>query len=54
MNINIRKLVKELLDDRYITVCYVEHSGDEDGFDLSVRVNKEELNICEKTGELKL
>ncbi len=44
MTISIRELVKELLDNKYINVSYVEYPGDEGGFDLSVRVNKEELN----------
>ena len=44
MNINIRELVKELLDNKYINVSYIEYPGDEYGFDLSVRVNKESLN----------
>ncbi len=43
MTIRIRELVKELLDNKYINVSYVEYPDDE-GFDLSVRVNKEALN----------
>ena len=45
MNVRIRELVKELLNNKHINVTYIEYN--EDGFDLSVRVDKEKLNTCE-------
>lgn len=45
MEINIRNLVKELLENEYLKVSYNEL---ENGFDLSVRINEEKLNTTER------
>lgn len=42
MRISIRSLVKELLEKDYLIVDYIELQ--DGGFDLSVRINEEELN----------
>lgn len=42
MRINIRNLVKELLEDQNLIVSYNELN--DGGFDLSVRINEEEMN----------
>lgn len=42
MTINVRPLVKELLENKDLIVSYVEL--DNGGFDLSVRIDEEEAN----------
>ena len=46
MSINVRPLVKELLENKYLIVNYNELN--DGGFDLSVRINEEELNSLEE------
>lgn len=46
MNIDIRTLVKELLEDENLIVSYNELN--DGGFDLSVRINEEVLNRVEE------
>lgn len=46
MSINVRSLVKELLENKNLIVNYNELC--DGGFDLSVRINEEELNSLEE------
>lgn len=48
MNINIRSVVKELLENEYLIVSYNELKN---GFDLSVRIDEEKLNTKLNTSE---
>lgn len=49
MNINIRELVKKLLEDETLIVSYNELKN---GFDLSVRIDEEKLNTSEKIDKI--
>ena len=44
MTINVRPLVKELLENENLIVSYVELNNG--GFDLSVRIDEDKLNRC--------
>lgn len=50
MRITIRELVKELLENDYLIVGYIELQ--DGGFDLSVRINEEKLNTSEKIDKI--
>ena len=50
MKINIRELVKDLLENENLIVSYNELQ--DGGFDLSVRINEEKLNTSEKIDEI--